>query len=580
MTYQKNRHEEKNARAFSEIDKEAAITEKEISAGLLILKSYMKNNQYKEAIEGYRALANLGCTEAEKEYAAFFEKGHLVSKNLDLAMKYYYRAALKNDAYSAYKYSLLAARTNRDIGNFWLVYSAVLGCTSAYPDTAEYFSKLGYEADALYFTYLAASCDDTDSIVAMAKKYYGGDGTEKSAEYAKWYMDKLRFPPIYAIKLAYKLRSTVAKEPPRITLKEYDGLLCKLAAKAKECSFKMAYYKLTHMLSERGNTNAEVELARLMLDGCGCKQNVTEALKLLTKASAMGSVKANLVLGDLHFDERLFPRNTSTAITYYKRAGELGAYQAYELIGDIYYTGAGILVDVPLAVYFYDLAAAAGSASAKTRTDEIKSERKSLFEQALVTQDSEDAFRLFSLSASLGYTDAKLKLAECFELGKGTKINRRSSFLLCREAADSKDVGALFSLGRCYALGVGTKRDYSKAKTLLKKAERLGEERASLLIKEMMERKKRKLSRSHLSIATRLIYMGKYEIAKKHLDAAAYLENAQATYALGCLYEFGVGAICDKVMAYNLYERAFSMLFRDPRSVYKLSILRLVKSKK
>ena len=95
-----------------------------------------------------------------------------------------------------------------------------------------------------------------------------------------------------------------------------------------------------------------------------------------------------------------------------------------------------------------------------------------------------------------------------------------------------------------------------------------------------MERKKRKVSTSHLSIAIRLIYQGKTEIAKRYLEAAAYLENPKAIYTLGCLYEFGIGVNCDKQKAYNMYERAFSLLFRDPRSVYKLAILRLVKSKK
>ena len=291
----------------SYIDNSMGLTEEEISINLSSLKNDMKSKRYKEALAGYRALAQIGVTDAEKEYAIILEKGQLVPKNLDLAMKYFYHAALKNDVYSAYRYSRLVARTNEDIGKFWLIYSAVLGCNAAYPAAAEEFSREGYEEDALYFTRLAADCDDADSIVAAAKRYYDGVGAEASPEYAKWYMDKLKIPPIYAIKLAYKLRRVVAKEPPPITLQGYDGLLRKLAAKAKEHSFDKAYHKLTEMLTARGDTTAEVELAVLLLDGHGCKQNITEALKLLTKSAAIGSIRANLALGDLHFDERLFP---------------------------------------------------------------------------------------------------------------------------------------------------------------------------------------------------------------------------------------------------------------------------------
>lgn len=564
------------------IDNAEALTEEEVSKKLSNLKNDMKNKRYKEALAGYFALAEAGSTEAQRQYATFLEKGQLVPRNLDLAMEYFYRAALSNDAYSAYRYSRLAQRTNREISKFWLIYSAVLGCSAAYPDAAEEFSREGYEEDAHYFTRLAADCENTDSIVAVAKRYYGGIGTEVSPEYAKWYMDKLKIPPIYAIKLAYKLRTVVAKEPPQITLKGYDGLLHKLAAKAKECSFEGAYHKLTEMLALRGDVGAEVELACLLLDGRGCKQNTTEALRMLTRSAAIGNLRANLTLGDLHFDGKLFPKDAHTAISYYRRAGELGAYQAYELIGDIYYTGAGLPANITRAIEFYDLAASAGSKTAKDRSDEIKKERRELFERALATQDSdtEDAFRLFSLSAALGYTDAKLKLADCLEFGIGTKVNRKGAFLLNREAAETGNSKALVSLGRCYAHGIGTDRNYSLAREHLKKAERLGEAGASALICELMERKKRKVSTSHLSIAIRLIYQGKTEIAKRYLEAAAYLENPKAIYTLGCLYEFGIGVNCDKQKAYNMYERAFSLLFRDPRSVYKLAILRLVKSKK
>lgn len=558
----------------------AALSEQEISARLFSIQENMKSKRYDKALEEYRTLADAGCAEAEKEYAAILEKGQLVPKSLDLAMKYFYRAALKNDAYSAYRYSRLAQRTNRDISSFWLIYSAVLGCAAAYPDAAEEFSRQGYEEDALYFTRLAASCDDTDSIVSLAKRYYEGIGTEVSYEYAKWYMDKLKFPPIYALRLAYKLKGTTAKEPPEITLKGYDGLLRKLAAKARECSFEGAYFKLSKMLAARGDTDAAATLAELLLDGRGCKQNITEALKLLTKAAAMGSIRASLILGDLYFDERLFSRDTPTAIAHYKRAGELGAYQAYELIGDIYYTGSGLTSDVARAVEFYDLAAAAGSTSAKESSRKIKKERMDLFEMALASKNAEDAFRLYSLSSSLGLAEAKLKLAECFEYGLGTEINKRAAFLLYEKSAKLGNITALTSLGRCYAYGIGTNRDFSLSRKLLCKAEGLGDERASQIITELMERKKRKISSAHLSAGIRLIYQGKIQIAKRHLEASSYLENPKAIYTLGCLYEFGAGVPCDKQRAYAMYERAFSLLFRDPRSVYKLAILRLIKSTK
>ena len=568
-------------RIYQNCETPVPLTEEEAEKRISDLQALIKSKQYKDALTEYRSLANMGYTRAEREYAAILEKGQLVSKNLDLAMKYFYRAALKNDAYSAYRYSRLASRTNQEIGSFWLTYSAVLGCVEAYPEVAEEFSRDGYLENAHYFTWLAASCDDTDSIVSMAKIYYEGIGTAPSAEYAKWYMDKLRIPPIYAIKLAYKLRNTISKEPPPVVLKNYDGLLYKLAAKAKECSFDKAYFKLSEMLAERGSIDAEVNLAEMLIEGRGCKQNVTQALKFLTKASALGSVQANLTLGDLYFDGEIFPQDTPMAIQYYRRAGELGAYQAYEIIAEIYYTGSGLNADVAKAIDFYDLAASSGSATAKKKSNEIKRERSLLFEQALTAQaeSPEDAFRFYSLASSLGHSDAKIKLAECLENGIGAKANRKSAFLLYKQASLLENPNAHLALARCYSHGIGTRLNYKKARELLRKAEELGVPGASSLIAEIMERKRKKLSAASLSTAMRQLYNRRLQIAKKYLEAAAYLQNPKAIYTLGCLYEFGLGVDSDKNRAYEMYEKAFALKFRDPRAKYKLAILRIAKSR-
>jgi TPR repeat protein len=63
------------------------------------------------------------------------------------------------------------------------------------------------------------------------------------------------------------------------------------------------------------------------------------------------------------------------------------------------------------------------------------------------------------------------------------------------------------------------------------------------------------------------------------LSLAVELEYPKAIYSLGCLYEFGMGVPTDKERAYAMYERAYSLLFRDPRSKFKLSILKRAKAK-
>ena len=537
-----------------------------------MLDTALKKKSYSEALECYRILAETGYTPAEVEYAKILEKGQLCQKNLDLAMEYFYRAAIKDDAYAAYKYSRLATRENDASARFWLIYSAILGCQEAYPAVAEEFSSLGYEDDAHYYFSLAAACDDIDSIVAMAKRYCNGTGCEKSEEYAKWYMDKLRIPPIYAIKLAYKLRGIKAKEPPVPTLKNYDGLLRRMIIQAKKCNFDTARFRLTEILAKRGDLDAVASTGEALIKGDGCKQNFADGLKLLTKAAAQKNTAASMSLGNLYFDGKYTDKNINLAISHYKDA------EAYEIIGDIFYTGCDIERNIAKAVDFYDLAAKEGSQSAKEKSDAIKCEREALYCKA-DSQSAEEKFRLYALSSDMGYTPAILKLADAFKKGIGTKKNRKRAFLLYKRAEELGERDALLPLSYCYSSGFGTKLDYGKAKTVLTKAERIGISGARDEIIKLMERKMAKISHRIYSLSIRLIHKKKFTEAKRYLDIAKDLTHPKAIYTLGCLYEFGIGTVCNKDMAFSLYEMAYALSFRDPRSSYKLKILKMVKAK-
>ena len=262
------------------------LTEAEIEAIFEDAETAKKEKRYQDTLDSIRALAKLGVTKAEREYAILLEKGQIAPRNLDRAMEYFYRATKKNDAYSAYRYSRLASRENDEVARFWLIFSAILGCGEAYPRVAEEFSSCGYEKDANFFYSLSAYLGDVESIVEMASRYYEGKGIDASPEYAKWFMDKLRIPPIYAIKLAYKLRHAAAKEPPSPTLHDYDALLNKMLIEAKRMGFSTAYLKLCEILAERGDPNAEAFVGLALIEGNLCKQDFANGMTLLTKASA------------------------------------------------------------------------------------------------------------------------------------------------------------------------------------------------------------------------------------------------------------------------------------------------------
>jgi TPR repeat protein len=553
------------------------LTDAEITERLLLLKELLSKKKYAEAVECHHILADCGNTVSEREYAKILEKGELVPRDLSAAMEYYLSAAKKNDALSAYRYSRLISKSSDSAGRFWLVYSAILGSEEAYFPSAELMSDFSREAEANYFYTLSARCGVTDAIVTLAKRYYEGVGRESCPEYAKWYLDKLKIPPLGAIKLAFKLRAVTPREPIEADVITYTKILRALLLDAEKLKFDTALFHLSGLLSERGDNDALAVRGIMITLGRGVRADVETGIKILIRAAESGSVRANLFLGDTLSQNLILPRDMKSALRYYEEAGDLGSATAYETLGDIYCMGELVERDVAGGIEYYDLSAGCGSESAREKSKKLKKERERLFDEALLSHEEEYRFKLFNISASMGYIPAIFHTAECLADGIGTKINRRLAFKKFKEAATLGYNDALFPLGRCYELGIGTRLNYKRARDIFLKAEALGDKRAHNELLSMMERKLRRTAKSIYSTAMRLFYSKKFKLAKGYLDIAVELGHPKAIYTLGCLYEFGMGVDCDKTRAYELYEEAYSLKFRDPRATYKLIVLKMLR---
>jgi TPR repeat protein len=210
----------------------------------------------------------------------------------------------------------------------------------------------------------------------------------------------------------------------------------------------------------------------------------------------------------------------------------------------------------------------------------MRRERDALYLDAISIEEHspKEAFEKYKLACAMVHVDATFKLAVCYDLGLGTKENRHGAYRWYKKAAELGSKDALLPLGLCYATGRGVPLDYGLARKTLTKAERLGVEEATNAINILMQKKMKKLARQLYSKAMRLIYLKKFDEAKKHLDISSELSCPKAIYTLGCLYEFGMGTPCNKELAFSLYEKAYALLFRDPRSQYKLAVLRMLKA--
>ena len=89
-----------------------SLNEREISEAIEKLEVAKRRREYEAALEYSKILAWAGHTESEREFGRMLELGNLVERNYDEAMRFYYRAAKKYDAYSAYRYSRLVSQAN------------------------------------------------------------------------------------------------------------------------------------------------------------------------------------------------------------------------------------------------------------------------------------------------------------------------------------------------------------------------------------------------------------------------------------------------------------------------------------
>ena len=92
-----------------------------------------------------------------------------------------------------------------------------------------------------------------------------------------------------------------------------------------------------------------------------------------------------------------------------------------------------------------------------------------------------------------------------------------------------------------------------------------------------MTNKRRHMIDKVYSKAMSLIYQKKLEAAIELLMTAEKFGHAMSIYTLACLCEFGLGTPTDRDRAFALYEKSFGLMFRDPRAVYKLKVLKMAR---
>ncbi len=556
------------------------LTESECSELMAEAEKLLDRNDFIRAVNIYKLLASVGNRDGERELALVLERGVLLPRDYEAAIQYYASAAVKGDAYSAYKHSRTLVG-NDSLADFWLAYSALMGCKEAYPDAFVLYSKYKERGTAAYYCSQIAEEEDTDAIIEMARRHLYGDGVEQDERMAKWYMERIDRVPLHALKLQRRLQAVAGRavrpELPRFT--EKNRIIEKLIAAAKKHGFNKVLLSLCQLYAENGTKNSGVFLALLHIEGIEFQQNVELGISMLEDAVREGSVIGSKLLGDLYAGGEYVDVDNRKAVHYYRQAAALGGEGEYESLGDIFHHGGITEPDYALALSLYEKGAEAGSFGCQRKLNMMHEERERFYIEATRLERSapDEAFILFKKSVEAGYLPAHARIGWYYERGIGTRVDRKAAFNHYKAAYEAGDKRAIESLGRCYARGIGTAFNFDKASELLSVAREMGSHSADRELFRIYENKKRHMIRSLYSTATRLYYQRKYDVARSMLEVCMQLGLGEATYSIGCLYEFGITTEPDRKTALRFYKKAYEQGYSDPRQYHKQSMLRIWK---
>ena len=218
-----------------------------------------------------------------------------------------------------------------------------------------------------------------------------------------------------------------------------------------------------------------------------------------------------------------------------------------------------------------------GDGRCQRKLELMKEERERCYIEAtrLERTSPDEAFKLYKRAVDSGYIPAHARIGWYYERGIGTRVDRKAAFHHYKAAYDAGDKRAIESLGRCYARGIGVAFSFKKAAQLLSVARDMGSHSADRELYRIYENKKKHMLRSLYSTAMELYYNKKYDIAVEMLTTCMNLGLGDATYAIGCLYEFGITTAPDRRAAMRYYKKAYEQGYSDPRQYHKQSMLRI-----
>ncbi|MBD5326236.1 MAG: sel1 repeat family protein [Bacteroides sp.] len=273
--------------------------------------------------------------------------------------------------------------------------------------------------------------------------------------------------------------------------------------------------------------------------------DTTKAIELLTKSAKHEFPFAAVALGNIYSTDSMNSLyDIKKAVEYYEVGVKNGSDRAMTKLANLYIDGKGVQPDYNKALQLRSDAilgllqlAEKGDMAAQWRLG------CNLIDGIGVATNASAGLQWIKRAADKGFTPAYYSLGLCYANGMGgLEKNPKEAFNYIKKAADKEHPDALYRLGKYYDSGFGVERSEYSAFRSFKKAAELGNTDAMFDVALAY----------HNGNGTITDYQQAFNWYKKLAD----MGNTSAQNNIGSMYDNGQGVVKDKTEAFKWFMKA------------------------
>ena len=371
-----------------------------------------------------------------------YEKGKIVSRNIEKAFKYLSLAAEKNIAEAQIK-----------LGDIYF-------------DDKNIFYDVN---KAIHYYLLAANQNNPAAQFILGCFYYDGKFVHKDFDKAICYLSlaadqNFHIAEHFLNVIKLEGESTDDKKNLDFNLTEKQSLSHSFydlgVAYFKGKYISKDINKAIHFFSLSANQNnpvAQLDLGMIYKEGRYVSRDIDKAIHYYSLAANQNFPQAQFNLGMIYNEGKYVTRDINKAIHYYSLAANQNFPQAQFNLGMIYNEGRYVTRDINKAIHYYSLAANQNIPQAQFNLGMIYNEGR------YVTRDINKAIHYYSLAANQNFPQAQFNLGLMYNEGKYVPIDINKAIHYYSLAANQNNENAQFNLGLIYSEGKYVIIDIDKA---------------------------------------------------------------------------------------------------------------------